>query len=201
MPWKPDYATADELATFARVDDDVDDVQYALDVTTASRAVDRATHRQFGQTTSEARFYTPRWSYTRSAWEIETDDYLSVTEVAVDPGDGTWAVVDSVRVVKLPANSATESRPYERIAVRSAYLPTFTYPLDCVRVTGIFGWSAVPVAIKEATLLQGSRLAARRDSPFGVAGSPENGSEIRLLARLDPDVLTSIKDYIRKVLP
>lgn len=201
MPWAPDYVSADDVAAFVRVDDDVDDADYARAATTASRAIDRAAHRQFGKTTSEARFFTPRWSSTRSAWVIETDDYVSISEVAVDPGDGTWTVADLTKVKRLEANAATESRPYERLAVRSAYMPAFTYPLDCVRVTGVFGWASVPVAIEEATLLQASRLASRRDSPFGVAGSPENGSEVRLLAKLDPDVLTSIKDYVRRALP
>lgn len=201
MPWAPDYVTADDVAVFAHVDDDVDAIAFARAATTASRAIDRATHRQFGRTESEARFYTPRWSHTRQAWVIETDDVLSVTEVAVDPGDGIWAAVELAQVVLLERNAAVESRPYERVAVRSAHMPPFTYPTDCARVTGIFGWDSVPVAIEEATLLQASRLAVRRDSPFGVAGSPESGSEVRLLARLDPDVLTSVGDYVRKVWP
>lgn len=202
MAWAPDYVTADEVAAFAHVDDDVDDAEYARAATTASRAVDHATHRQFGKTASEARFYTPRWSYTRSAWVIETDDLVAVTEVAVDVlGDGVVTPVPLASVIKLDANAAARSRPWEQLAVRNAAMPSFTYALDCVRVTAEFGWASVPVAIKEATLLQASRLAARRDSPLGVAGSPDSGSELRLLARLDPDVLTSIEDYIRKVLP
>ncbi len=204
MPWKPDYASADDVAAFAHVEDDVDDVDYARAATTASRAIDNATHRQFGLTTSEARFYTPRWSFTRGAWEIETDDFTAVTEVAVDvTGDGTFAtVVTAGSVLKNPVNAAAKSRPWERIHVRGAVLTTApVYPIESVRVTGTFGWASVPVAIVEATLLQASRLAVRRDSPLGVAGSPDSGSELRLLARLDPDVLTSVKDYVRKVWP
>lgn len=204
MPWAPDYVTADAVADFARVDDDVDDVDYARCATTASRSIDHATHRQFGLTTSESRFYTPRWSYTRSAWEIETDDFVTVTEVAIDVlGDDTFStVVDLSAVRKDPVDAPKEGRPWERFRLRTTALSSSpVYPHDSVRVTGTFGWASVPVAIEEATLLQASRLAARRDSPYGVAGSPETGSELRLLARLDPDVLTSIKDYVRKVRP
>jgi hypothetical protein len=46
----------------------------------------------------------------------------------------------------------------------------------------------VPPTIKLATQLQASRWLKRRDAPFGIAGSPELGSELRLLAKLDPDV-------------
>ena len=52
---------------------------------------------------------------------------------------------------------------------------------------------------QEATLLQASRLAARRDSPFGVAGSPDAGSEMRLLARVDPDVAVALEPYRRRI--
>lgn len=46
----------------------------------------------------------------------------------------------------------------------------------------------IPEAVKMATMIQASRLYHRRDTPYGVAGSPEMGNELRLLSRLDPDV-------------
>lgn len=201
MPWAPAYVSADDVAEFARVDDDVDDVDYERVAETASRAIDDACQRQFGRTESQARFYTPLWSHTRQAWVIETDDFLSITEVALDPGDGTWSTIELVKVIKLDANAPVEGKPFERIAIRRAAMPTFSYPHECVRVTGVFGWASVPVAIEEATLLQASRFASRRDAPFGVAGSPENGSELRLLAKVDPDVAVAVKGYRRRTLP
>jgi hypothetical protein len=202
MTWAPDYVTGEAVAAFAHVDDDIDDAEYARAATTASRSIDHATHRQFGRTASESRLFTPRWSYTRGGWIIECDDMVTVTAVAVDTlGTGVYTTIDLASVVKLDANAPQRSRPWERLLIRNAAMPSFVYPHDCVRVTSEFGWASVPVAIEEATLLQASRLASRRDSPFGVAGSPDAGSEIRLLAKLDPDVMTSIKDYVRRVLP
>lgn len=202
MTWAPDYVSADAVADFVRVDDDVDDVDYARCASTASRSIDHATHRQFGRTASESRLFTPLWSYTRGGWIVEADDMVTVTAVAVDAlGTGIYTSIDLANVIKLDANAPQKSRPWERLLIRNAFMPSFLYAHDCVRVTSEFGWASVPVAIEEAALLQASRFASRRDSPFGVAGSPDNGSEIRLLAKLDPDVLMSIKDYIRKVLP
>lgn len=203
MPWAPDYVSADDVAEFVRVDDDVDDVDYARVATTASRAVDNATHRQFGRTSSEQRFYTPRWSYTKGGWVITTDDYVVLTEVAVDVrGNGSeMSVIPTNKIIKLDRDAPAKSRPWTSFLVRSEDFPSVAYANDCVRGTGEWGWASVPVAIEEATLLQASRLTARRDSPMGVAGSPESGSELRLLAKLDPDVLTSIKDYVRRALP
>jgi len=57
----------------------------------------------------------------------------------------------------------------------------------------------VPGPIHQACLIQTNRLIMRRDAPFGVAGSPEVGSEVRLLARLDPDVETMVRPYMRKI--
>lgn len=201
MPWKPDYISADDLADFHRVDDDVDDINYAECATTASRAVDNTTHRQFGRTASEARFYDLTWSQSRGMWLIKVDDYVVLTEVAVYDSTGTWVVIDPAKVLKLDPNDAAKGRPYTEIGIRAADMPALMWPEFALRATAEWGWASVPVAIQLATKLQGSRLAARRDSPYGVAGSPENGSELRLLARLDPDLVTSIKDYIRKLLP
>lgn len=202
MPWKPDYVSADEVAAFARVDDDVDDEQYALFASMASRAVDNATNRQFGLTTSQARFYVPRWSFKRAAWVVETDDFVTVTEVAVDAlGTGIWEVLDIAVLGKLPVNAAVKERPFERITIRGTLVPAFSYTEESVRVTGTFGWAAVPEEVKGATLLQASRFAARRDSPYGIAGSPESGTEMRLQAKADPDVKVALKDFVRRNLP
>lgn len=46
----------------------------------------------------------------------------------------------------------------------------------------------VPAAVRMGTLIQAARFFKRKDSPFGIAGSPEMGNETRLLSRLDPDV-------------
>ena len=61
-----------------------------------------------------------------------------------------------------------------------------------------WGWSAVPAAAHSATLLQMARIIKRRDAPFGVAGSPDMGNELRLLAQMDPDaklLCASIRRY------
>jgi hypothetical protein len=83
------------------------------------------------------------------------------------------------------------------LAVRSASAVTPSGRKDAIRITAAWGWDAVPDPIEEACLLQASRLLSRRDSPHGIAGSPEAGSEIRLLERLDPDVAISCRPFRR----
>jgi hypothetical protein len=45
-----------------------------------------------------------------------------------------------------------------------------------------------------ATLIQAARLFTRRQSPFGIAGSPDLGT-VRLSAKLDADVETLLRPF------
>jgi hypothetical protein len=200
MAWKPSYVETVDLRNFARISDTIDDTQIALAITAASRGVDKHTHRQFGLlAAAEEWFYTAEWDRKRRCWVIEVDDFQTETGLLIHADlddDETYSYAIDDYSLK-PANAAAKGRPWEKIIVRpdSTYQPNGKE--DAVRVTARFGWTTTPDAVKEATLLQGNRLLARRSAPFGVAGSPETGSEVRLLAKLDPDVATSLTDYVR----
>lgn len=201
MAWAPDYCTATELKAFLRISDAVDDAVVAWAITAASRAVDHACNRQFGLVAApEDRYYAPRWSPVRRTWSIDIDDLMTATGLVVGvdlDADLTYshAITD---FVKAPQNAAPQSRPWTRLVVRSASTVQPTDPLiEQVKVTARWGWTTVPAPVVQATLLQASRLVARRDSPFGVAGSPDAGTELRLLAKLDPDVEVTLRPYRR----
>lgn len=203
MAWDLDYATLAELKHFVKIplDDTEDDVELALDLTAASRAVDRACLRQFGKSdVAEDRYFTAQWDRTLSAWVIRIDDVMTNAglTVAYDAaGDETYSsVITAIRM--LPRNAAAKQRPWEEIQVLRSSAVTPGGADGAVKVHGVFGWSAVPNTVKMATLLQANRFAVRRDSPFGVAGSPETGSELRLLAKVDPDVAVMLSGYRRK---
>lgn len=59
-------------------------------------------------------------------------------------------------------------------------------------------FNPVPAPVKYACMLQASRWFKRKDAPFGISGSPEMQGEMRLLAKLDPDVevLLDSVDYL-----
>lgn len=194
MTWKPDYCTVADAKAYVKVEDTDDDAQFALAVTAASRAIDDETERQFGQTAgAEARRYDARWHKKRGRWMVDVDDIQDVTGLTVAVSAGPVTPFDL-----LPANAALIGKPYERLLIKpeSANQPTGLEEAE-VTVTAKYGWTAVPPTIKLATLMQISRWHARRDAPFGVAGSPDQGSEIRLLARLDPDVKVMVRGYLR----
>ena len=194
MVWKPDYCTVVEAKAYVKVEDADDDAQFALAVTAASRAIDDETERQFGQTAApEARRYDARWDKRRQRWLVAVDDIQDVTGLAVAVAAGAVTPFDL-----LPLTAAFTGKPYERLLIKpeSVNQPTGTEDGE-VTVTAKYGWTAVPPTIKLATLFQVNRWHARRDGPFGVAGSPDQGSEIRLLARLDVDVKVMLRGYIR----
>lgn len=203
MAWAPNYIEAEELADFVRTDVESDRVELESACASASRAIDLATYRQFGVTAPEARIYTPQWSLKLGCWEIECDDVTAVTLIEVDTlNDGTYSTAVSVTgVIYLPHNAVAEGRVYERIALRRSALPTTSILGDgSVRLTAPWGWvSGVPAGIKSASKLQASRFFARRQSPYGIAGSAEQGSEVRLQAKADPDVIVQVRSYRRSV--
>lgn len=200
MTWKPDYATLPEAREYlTRHSSTVDDTFIRLDVAAASRAVDRATNRQFGLVDEpEQRWYTPYWDRQRVRWIVEFDDLQ--TTAGFDPrledvdGNDLGAIDDYVLE---PRNAAAEGKPWERLVVRpsSTHLPTGL--VDQAAFTGRWGWTETPAPVTEAVLMQTNRFAQRRNAPFGIAGSPDEGSEMRLLARLDPDVAVIVGPFRR----
>jgi hypothetical protein len=211
MPWAPAYATVAELRAFVRIDDAADDVAMAAALEAASRGIDHACDprpghsRQFGRTdTTEARYFTaePR-GYgpgVRGQWVAQVDDIATAVGLVVahDPaGTGSYSPVTGATL--LPRNAVSHGRPCSAVLFAGSSLTTPSPLLDAVQVTATWGWPAIPPTVHEAALLQASRLLARRDAPFGVAGSPETGTEVRLLAKLDPDVEIMIQSYVRKI--
>lgn len=196
MAWKPDYATTAELRDFAtRSGVTVDDAFLAMDVTAASRIVDKHTDRQFGKVdASEARRYTPWWDRRRSRWIVELDDLFSATGLAVAVAAGPVDVFELE-----PINALKVGKVFERLVIEpeSANRPAGLEQNEVTITTDKWGWLAVPPAVKLATLMEGNRLQWRRNAPGGVAGSPDQGSEVRLLARVDADVPVILSEYVR----
>lgn len=193
MAWAPDYVTATELKAFLKIGDTVDDAELGFAITAASRAIDRAANRQFGLVAApEARKYTARWDSDRGRYVVDIDDLMTVTGLTVTGEAGAIDVF-----AKQPGNADLNGTPWTRLVVdpTSATLPTLKE--DTTTVTARYGWTTVPTAVKQATLLQASRFFKRRGAPFGIAGSPELGSELRLLAKVDPDVAVVLGPYTR----
>jgi hypothetical protein len=180
VTWKPDYCTLPELKSYLRIDDTNDDVFLAVWITTVSRNI---------VDLPESRSYPTAYDRHLGCWVAQIDDVMDVDEL--DVIDANARVVTDCEL--WPINAAAEGEPYTQIMVNQPGRLVISAPW------GPLPGTAGPTAAKAAVWLQAARLAARRDSPFGIAGSPsEGGSEIRLLAKLDPDVITCLNPVRRQ---
>jgi hypothetical protein len=196
------YATLDELKRFVGIDlaDTTDNETLTLALDAASGQVDAFCDRKFSADANPvARQYVAVDSYRLSVEPIASTTGLVVA--TDDNGDGTfettWVLGTDYRLE--PLNASADGQPWTTIVG----LGTRTFPRHThwpgVQVTARYGWptGSAPAGVKHATLVQSSRLWKRKDAPFGVAGSVEFGSEIRLLAKLDPDVESLLRPYRR----
>jgi hypothetical protein len=194
------YCTLAELKDYISIPvaDTEDDSILEIAIESASRAIDSFTGLRFWtDATVVARYYS-----TTDEEAVDIPDGIQTTTGLVvktdDDDDGvyetTWTLNTDFRLE--PINAAADGLPWNRIvAVGDRLFPTTIY--RGVEVTAKGGWSAVPVTVKQACLLQSSRFFKRKDAPFGVAGSVEFGSELRLLSALDPDVQLLLAAYRR----
>lgn len=195
MAWAPDYVTDDELADWVRLGDSLDDAELALACTAASRAIDNLCNRQFGKTDgAQERIYPATPRRDRGVWVVVIDDLMSSAglTVALD-GD---AITDYTLE---PRNAAADGVPWTRLVIGrdSAVQPSSTV-FEVTISADPWGWSTVPDPVHLAARLQAARFVIRRESPYGVAGSPEQGNEMRLLARVDPDVAVMLPSKYRR---
>jgi hypothetical protein len=176
------YATVEELKSRLGITDTTDDFELTLAVQAASRSIDEICGRYFWRGT-DTRTYVPE-----SLWRQATDDLVSVTTLKVDQdGDGayeqTWTSGTDYALEVAPGrynvSSKGEQWPYTGFtAVNSGKLLPFIYPwrhLDAIQITGVFGWPAVPLSVKQAALIAGTDLFKMKDAPFGVAGIGDLG--------------------------
>lgn len=178
------YCTLAELKAYLDIDpgDVDDDTMLEACVEAASRAIDVHCGRWFYTTSAdETRCYT-----AEDADLLRPDDLVSITSLYTDDdGDGTFETEWTTSDYYLePYNAALHGEPYTAIRAVEQAFPLLR---RAVRITGKFGWPAVPPDIRQAALLQSARLFKRKDALFGVMGSAEMG-QVVVIPKLDPDV-------------
>lgn len=189
------YCTLAEIKASARISDSVDDSLLELAVESASRMVDSYTQRYFYNAGTATRIFAPQDSYV-----TEIDDLVTLTTLQTSDGDSfgtTWAAKDYQLE---PLNGVVDGLtgyPTTRIRAVDDFIFNMLDGEATVKVIGVWGWSAVPVAVKQATVIQAARIFKRNDSPLGIAGFGEMGA-VRVGVQLDPDVKHLIDSY-RKV--
>lgn len=197
MVWRPDYTTLARVKDYTRIADTVDDIELAAWITAASRAIEDRCRRQFGSTsTLTVRTYrrVPVYDRAKGLWVFEIDDLQNSTGLLVN---GT--AFNAANTYLLPDSAPLDGEPYRQLGtVYAPYEQAPGVPQTNTLSSANWGWAAPPAGVEAACWLQINRWAARRDSPWGLAGSPDQQTELRVLARLDPDVATTLAGLSRR---
>lgn len=184
------YATLADVKAALRITDTVDDFLLEISIEAASREIDGWCERVFTASTA-TRVYRPTDVFT-----VETDDIQSITTLKTDTdGDGvfetTWETTD-FQLEPLNGISGGIQSPFYVIKAVGSYLFPIYEPRNVnandasVQVTGVFGFSTIPTAVKQACIILSMRQFSRYQSPMGVMGFGDLGM-IRV-GRVDPDV-------------
>jgi hypothetical protein len=166
-----------------------------------SRQIDRHCNRHFYKTeASTARYYTADMCDKLYIDDLETFVSLAIDESGDFSFETTWARDVDFALGPYNAGTITPVRPFTFVEVMEAGGRTFPVGIRRgVKITGTWGWGAVPDEVEEACLIQSQRIFRRHEAAFGIAPVPvmDGGGGVQLRERLDPDVALMLKDLRR----
>ena len=190
------YASAAQIKAALRITDSVDDTLITMAGSAASDLIDGYCGRHFHLSGTVTRFFAPSDNYV-----LQTDD-IAGTAITIQTSTGadgvydvTWAAID-YQLEPLNGVTSGQNTPYTRIRAVENYLWPVAGGEATVKVTGRYGFEAVPVVVVQAAVLQSARIFTRLMSPLGVAGFGEMGV-VRISRALDPDVAQLVEPYRR----
>ena len=188
------YASLIQLKSAIGIADGIDDPMLEMAIESASRQIDSYTERYFYNAGTAVKIFAPI-----DNWVCPTEDFITLTKVETSEDgesfDTEWDA-DDWQAEPLNGRAGGLVTSFTQIRAVESYLFPYRQGEATVRLTGTWGWSAVPIAITQATIILASRIFKRLDSPLGII-SNDLGS-MRVGFRLDPDVQHLIDPY-RKI--
>jgi len=187
------YSTLAETKAALRITDTIDDSLLEMAIESASRLIDGYANRSFYNAGTAVRYFV-----ADNDWVTNIDDAVSISQVATDfSADGSYDTIWQASDYQLePLNGRIDGleRPYDAIRAIGDY----TFPVyggeGLVKVTAVWGWASIPIAVRQACIIQASRIFKRLDSPLGIAGFGDLGV-MRISRQLDPDVAQLVDAY------
>ena len=191
-----DYATLAQVKAALRITDQIDDALLDTSIDAASRWVDGWCGRTFTPASgTSVKEYVPSGRME----PLFVNDLTDVVSIRIDEDlDRTFSTtLNEIDFQLEPVNGAFGNdfpfyiiRPQE-----DGFWPT-SFGRATVRVEATFGWPEIPDAVREATILQASRLYTRLSSPVGVVSFGDMGA-VRVSRFVDPDVEMLLAPYRR----
>ena len=191
------YATLADVKAAFRITDDVDDTLLELSIESASREIDGWCERVFYNAGTATRVYVPTDSFL-----VETEDLISVSTLKTsstgDTFDTTWSAPGDYQLEPLNGISGGLTVPRNRIRAIGSYVFPLWDPRNInaheatVQVTGVFGFEAIPTAVKQACIILSQRGFKRYDTPLGITYDELGAMRV---GRVDPDVEKLLSPY------
>jgi len=190
------YATLAQIKAALRITDAIDDGLLTTSLEAATQWVDAWCDRTFTVAAAGTAVYIP----TGRMDDLLTDDLSAITSISIDEDldESFSTTLREIDFLALPVNATSGGRtvPFTRIRpIEEGYWPS-SGGRATVRIIGQFGWPAIPAAVREATILQTSRLYTRLSSPAGVVSFGDMGA-VRVSRFVDPDVELLLEPYRR----
>lgn len=148
-------------------------------------------------TDGEVRYYTPELD------TVDLGDVLSVSEIATIRssfiGGSTYTALDPDAYTLLPIRNGARTgggngKPYVKLELARGQAQ-FDPCRNSVRITGRFGWDAVPAGVRVAVTIIATRILKRtREAPFGVVllGTEGTAMYVRQIVS-DPEIQFAMK--------
>jgi len=186
-------------------DDNIDNA-----INAASREIDKLTDRHFYKTeTVESKYFTPIELYSQIVPDIANTTSLVVKLDTTDDGTHETTLAINTDFYLKPINplrigevaNTVKYEPYTSINILTKRSGQRFNPdiVKNIKIEAYWGYDMVPDAIKQATLLQATRLWKRKDTPFTVYGSDQTGV-VELFQKFDPDAMKLIKGFMKRSL-
>jgi hypothetical protein len=176
------YASLAELRSHMAIDDTVDDTSLSFALSVAQQKVDDHCGRTFVASTSTTVRTLRAGGWQRlvldPGWDIQSTAGLIVKTDDNDDGtfETTWTISTDFELYGsgVGYNGATGWPTTELVAVGPKWWPADSLR-RAVQITALWGWTAVPAPVKQATLIIAAEQWKLKDAPFGVAGFGEFG--------------------------
>ena len=183
------YVQVEELKAILGVNAGYSDDTIEIACETGSRVVDGYKGSRYYKTTETRYFTVPSTLQTR----VYVGELATLTTLEVDTDDDgvydeTW--VNGTDFVLLPRNAALDGQPYQEIQLLNRAGRTFPDGQDGLKLTGSYGWPALPAQARAAAIMFARRFIARWESaPLGVLiAKAQEAVAMAQLGSLDPDI-------------
>jgi len=190
------YASTAQIKAALRITDAVDDTLINMAGSAASELINGYCGRSFENYGTATRYFAPNDLYV-----LQIDDLAgtAITVLSSSNADDVFDVTFAAKDYQLePLNSISEglSWPFTRIRAVDDFDWSVFGDEATAKITGVWGWPAVPASISQAAVIQGSRIFTRLQSPLGIAGFGDLGV-VRVSRQLDPDVAQLVEPFRR----